>query len=101
MLLQKQRNNTCRVSGKNSGLTMGNIMRMRNSNVEDAQFGHHNFSASQTVYAQKPKLSSSIEKKIERLLSQSESQGWSYGDFAIYLFEVLLVLQQRNKMKKA
>jgi hypothetical protein len=80
---------------------MGNIMRMRNSNVEDAQFGHHKFSASQTIYAQKSKLSSSIEKKIERLLSQSESLGWSYDDFAISLFEVLMVIQQRNKMKKA
>jgi hypothetical protein len=69
--------------------------------VEDGHFGLHKFSASQKVYAQRSKLSSSIEKKIERLFSQSESLGWSYHDFSIYLFEVLMVLQQRNRMKKA
>jgi hypothetical protein len=47
------------------------------------------------------KLNWSIEKQIERLFYRSEKLGWSHDEFAIYLFEVLMVLRQRNKMKKA
>jgi hypothetical protein len=74
---------------------------MCDSKVEGARFWQQRFSAGENWGARSSKLGLSIEKKIERLLSQSESLGWSYDDFAIYLFEVLLVLQQRNKMKKA
>ena len=39
-----------------------------------------------------------MEKKIERILFDSKKLGWSYNDFVGYLLEVLIVLQERNKV---
>jgi hypothetical protein len=45
-----------------------------------------------------PRSKASMEKKIERILSDSKKLGWSYNEFVGYLLEVLIVLQQRNNL---
>jgi hypothetical protein len=72
---------------------------MQDSKLENTRSGPRRISAGEKGRARNARLSLSIEKKIERLLSQSEARGWSYGDFAISFFEVLIVLQLRNRMK--
>ena len=44
------------------------------------------------------KFNASMERKLERLLCQSKSLGWSYSDFATHVLEVLIVLRQRDEV---
>ena len=47
---------------------------------------------------QRPKLNASMENNIERILLESKKLGWNYNEFVGSLLEVLIILQQRNKV---
>jgi hypothetical protein len=47
----------------------------------------------------RPKFGSSLEKKIERTWSESRKLGWDYNHFVTAMIEVLIILQQREKLR--
>jgi hypothetical protein len=46
----------------------------------------------------RPKLNASMERNIERILCESEKLGWNHNEFVGSVLEVLIILQQRNKV---
>src|SRR5271166_1311015 len=46
----------------------------------------------------KTKFNISMEKKIERLLQESERQGWNFSKFVTTVLEVITVLHHRQKL---
>ncbi|MGA7326853.1 MAG: hypothetical protein WBX25_20770 [Rhodomicrobium sp.] len=45
------------------------------------------------------KFKTSMERRIEALLVESQALGWSYSGFVATLLEVLVVLKQRDRLK--
>ncbi len=46
------------------------------------------------------KFNISMEKKIEKLLEESERQGWDFNQFVTATLEVLTILHHRNKLRR-
>lgn len=45
------------------------------------------------------KFNASLEKKIERAWFEAKQLGWTYNRFVVCLFETLIVLKQRQKLR--
>ena len=77
-------------------------MRVRGyeqENNSEINFKEAQLHFSQEKSANRSKFTTSMEKKIERVWSQSKPLGWSYNDFVVHLLEVLVILQHRQKVK--
>jgi hypothetical protein len=77
-------------------------MRVRGyeqENNSETNFEEDQLHFSQEKSANRSKFTTSMEKKIERVWSQSKPLGWSYNDFVVHLLEVLVILQHRQKVK--
>jgi hypothetical protein len=44
------------------------------------------------------KFNTSMERRVERLWVESQEQGWNYSGFVAHVLEVLVVLQERDKV---
>jgi hypothetical protein len=47
------------------------------------------------------KFNISMEKKIERLLYESERHGWDFSQFVASTLEILTILHHRNKIRSS
>ena len=77
-------------------MRVGSYKQENNSEINSKEAQLH-FSQEKT--GNRSKFTTSMEKKIERVWSQSKPLGWSYNDFVVHLLEVLVILQHRQKVK--
>jgi hypothetical protein len=94
--------NTSVFASKLNLVFVGKIMPVRNSKYEnnsEINSKSVQLHLPQEKTVNRAKFNATVERKIERLWSQSKPLGWNYNDFVVRVLGVLVVLSHRNKVK--